>query len=90
MLTGAVRDLHLTFPGHFATDVRTSCGALWENIPYLTKLDDADPEVEIIDASYPLINESNQLPLHFIHGCRIFLCSILEVGISGGRDYGNA
>src|SRR5690349_876674 len=31
MLTAAVRDLHRTFPGQFLTDVRTACGALWEN-----------------------------------------------------------
>ena len=31
MLTAAVRDLHLQYPGDFITDVRTSCPFLWEN-----------------------------------------------------------
>jgi len=35
-LTAAVRDLHLSHPKQFITDVRTPCGQLWENNPYLT------------------------------------------------------
>src|SRR5436309_573741 len=31
MLTAAVRDLHLTYPNQFITDVRTPCPHLWEN-----------------------------------------------------------
>jgi hypothetical protein len=68
MLTAAVRDLHLTYPGEFLTDIRTPCPALWENNPYLTPLDESAPEVEAIDCEYPLIHQSNQLPYHFIHG----------------------
>lgn len=68
MLTAAVRDLHLAHPGEFATDVRTACGALWENNPYITPLADDDPEVEGIDCEYPLIHESNDHAVHFIHG----------------------
>lgn len=68
MLTAAVRDLHLAYPGSFLTDVRTSCPALWENNPWLTPLDLDDPEVKVIDCVYPLINRSNELPYHFIHG----------------------
>ncbi len=68
MLTAAVRDLHLTYPGQFQTDVRTSCGALWENNPHITRLDESDPEVEQIDCRYPLIHKSNQRPVHFIQG----------------------
>lgn len=81
MLTAAVRDLHLTRPGEFLTDVRTSCGELWENNPYLTPLDEGDPEVEDVHCEYPLINESNQLPYHFVHGFRLFLQERLGVEI---------
>ena len=45
MLTAAVRDLHRRYPGRFLTDVRTSASQLWENNPYITKLDEADPDV---------------------------------------------
>jgi len=68
MLTAAVRDLHRSYPDRFTTDVRTSCPALWENNPYLTPLDEEDPEVRVLEAHYPLIHKSNQHPYHFIHG----------------------
>ena len=81
MLTAAVRDLHLTYPGQFQTDVRTACPELWENNPYLTNLEESDPEVESIQCDYPLIHQSNQLPYHFIHGFRLFLNEKLGIQI---------
>lgn len=81
MLTAVVRDLHLTFPGQFATDVRTSCGALWEHNPYITPLSEDDPDVEVIACEYPLIHQSNTLPYHFIHAFRLFLSERLGVEI---------
>jgi len=68
MLTAAVRDLHLTCPGMFVTDVRTACPSIWDNNPYITSLCEGDPGVELIDCEYPLIHRSNQAPYHFIHG----------------------
>lgn len=89
MLTAAVRDLHLSYPGCFATDVRTSSPPLWENNPFLTPLSEEDPEVETIDCAYPLINESNTMPVHFIHGFRLFLCEKLGVGIKPFQFHGD-
>lgn len=68
MLTAAVEALHVQYPGRFLTDVRTPCPALWEHNPYVTPLDDADPQVRRIECQYPLIHNSNQLPYHFLHG----------------------
>jgi hypothetical protein len=68
MLTAALRDLHRCHPGSFATDVRTSCPALWENNPFITPLREDDPEVEVVKCEYPLIHRSNEEPWHFIHG----------------------
>lgn len=62
MLTAAVRDLHLAYPGEFETDVRTSCRALWQNNPYLTALAGDAPNVETIPCHYPLIHRSNRAP----------------------------
>ena len=42
MLTAAVRDLHLRYPGEFLTDVRSPCPQLWKNNPYLTPLEHTD------------------------------------------------
>lgn len=81
MLTAAVRDLHLSRPGEFLTDVRTSCAELWENNPYVARLDEDDPEVEEIHCEYPLVHQSNTLPYHFIHGFRLFLQERLGVEI---------
>ncbi len=81
MLTAAVRDLHLSFPGEFQTDVRTPSSQFWENNPYITSLADNDPEAETIDCAYPLIHQSNDLPYHFIHAFRHFLSDKLEVNI---------
>jgi ADP-heptose:LPS heptosyltransferase len=68
MLSAAVRDLHRCHPGEFATDVRTSCPDVWLNNPWLTPLDEQDPEVTVVDCHYPLIHRSNQEPRHFLDG----------------------
>ena len=81
MLTAAVRDLHRSQPGMFATDVRTPCGALWENNPHLTALAEDDAEAEVIECGYPLIHRSNGGPWHFIHGFTQFLAEKLGVPI---------
>lgn len=73
MLTAAVRDLHTCYPESFQTDVRTPYPELWDNNPNLTLLEEADPEVEIIDCSCPLVLRSNLAPYHFIHGFIDFL-----------------
>lgn len=89
MLTAAVRDLHACYPGEFITDVRTSCSPLWENNPYLTPLDETDPEVEVLECSYPLINVCNQLPYHNIHGFISFLNEKLGLSIRPTRFHGD-
>ena len=89
MLTAAVRDLHKTFPGEYVTDVRTLSGALWENNPYITPLAEDDPEVRMIDCKYPLINQSNQRPFHFIHGFVEFLGEQLGVRVQPGAFRGD-
>lgn len=81
MLTAAVRDLHQNHPDQFETDVRTSCPDLWLNNPYLTPLDDDDPDVKSIDCHYPLIHSSNQKPFHFIHGFLQDLAEKLNIKI---------
>src|ERR1051325_9970608 len=68
MLTAAVRDLHRAYPHRFQIDVRTPYPELWDNNPYLTEIDDDDPEVRAIDCQYSLIRESNSVPYHFLHG----------------------
>jgi ADP-heptose:LPS heptosyltransferase len=89
MLTAAVRDLHLAFPGEFVTDVRTSAPAVWLNNPWITPLDDNDPEVEVIDLDYPLIHRSNKVPYHFIHAVTESLSDRLGVTFGPTRFGGD-
>ena len=81
MLTAAVRDLHLSQPNRFITDVNTSCPHLWENNPYITKLSLDDSDIELIDCRYPLIHKANTIPYHFVHAFRMFLEERLGVKI---------
>jgi ADP-heptose:LPS heptosyltransferase len=80
MLTATVRDLHQSYPGAFITDVRTPCPAIWDNNPYLTRLEEG-VGVETIDCHYPLINHSNEAPYHFIHGFTEYLNDALGIRI---------
>jgi ADP-heptose:LPS heptosyltransferase len=73
MLTAAVRDLHRAYPGEFQTDVRTSCPDLWAFNPYLTPLSETDPDVEVVDCHYPIIDQCNTTPVHFLHGFPAYL-----------------
>ncbi len=68
MLTAAVRDLHVCYPGRFLTDVRTPFPDLWEHNPHITPLRDDEPGVELVDCHYPLIDRINDVPYHFLHG----------------------
>jgi ADP-heptose:LPS heptosyltransferase len=81
MLTAAVRDLHVCYPGQFVTDVRTSCPELWEHNSYLTHLEETASDVEIIDCQYPLIHQSNAGLHHFIQGFSAFLADRLGLEI---------
>jgi len=82
MLTAAVRDLHRLYPGEFITDVRTPCPDLWLHNPFITPLKESDPDVEFIECHYPLIQQSNQQGLHFIHGFQRFLSERLDIRLA--------
>jgi ADP-heptose:LPS heptosyltransferase len=81
MLTAAVRDLHLAHPGRYLTDVQTPAGELWDNNPYITRLSQADPDIQVLEMHYPLIHQSNFRPYHFIHGYIQFLEEKLQLRI---------
>ncbi|MDB6032922.1 MAG: ADP-heptose:LPS heptosyltransferase-like protein [Verrucomicrobiales bacterium] len=81
MLTASVRDLNRRYPGKFQVDIRTPFSPIWEHNPYITPLDENDPQVETIECSYPLINLSNAVPLHCLHGFAAFLSERLGASI---------
>ncbi len=89
MLTSTLRDLHRSWPGRYETDVRTSCPQIWENNPYITRIEDDAPGVRTIECEYPLIHRSNTEPWHFIHGFTQFVGAGLGVEITPGDFKGD-
>ena len=80
MLTATVRDLHRAYPGRFETAVDTSASDLWSHNPWVTPVR-SDASYRRIDMHYPLINRSNQTPLHFLHGYTQYLSDTLGLPI---------
>lgn len=87
MLSAAIRDLQTAHPGCFAVDVRTPHPDLWKNNPHLTPIPDG--EGEVIEAHYPLIQQSNQGAHHFVHAYRQYLETKLGVTIPQGAFRGD-
>jgi ADP-heptose:LPS heptosyltransferase len=77
-MSAALECLHRQYPGKFQTDVDTSCNAIYENNPHVTKLDNAEP----LKMEYPLIHQSNQRPVHFIQGYVDYLADKLGVKLT--------
>jgi len=89
MMATAIRDLHATYPGQYQTDVACPCPEIFEGNPYITKLDPTDPEVAMLRAEYPLIQDSNQGAHHFIHGYRKHLETLIGRPIKQGNFKGD-
>lgn len=88
MLTAAVRDLKLAHPD-VEIGVRTTAKALWENNPHINhKMRESDADI-VISSEYDLINQSNQLPYHFIHGFRMDLEKKLDLTIPATCFHGD-
>jgi ADP-heptose:LPS heptosyltransferase len=81
MLTAAVRDLHRATHGQYLIDIRSTCGEIWANNPYLTPSPVDSKAVRRIYMHCTSIDYSNQRPYHFIHGFVQHLESNLGVDI---------
>ncbi len=78
MLTAAVRDLHLGYPGRFKTWVRTSALALWENNPHIAR-GECPESSETVKCEYPIIDQSDNIGAHFVTAFHHFLEERLEL-----------
>lgn len=58
--TCAIRDLHLAYPGEYKTDVRVPTGAeqIFQNNPYISKIEESDPEAVRLRMDYSDIHNS--------------------------------
>ena len=63
MLTSALRDLHIAYPGRFITDVDTTCREIWKNNPYVQKVNRADPHT-YLSLGYPPYSHHEIQPAH--------------------------
>ena len=80
VMTAAVRELHRQYPGQYLTDVRTPAAAIWEHNPDVTPIPNGAPGARTIDMHYPLVNQSNQRPVHFLEGYCEHLAQQLGLG----------
>lgn len=78
-LTVVVHSLHTLYPHQYLTDVRSPCGAIFENSPHITPIDDSDPAACTIRMEYPDIHSSDQRPLLFMSAYCRFLGAYLNV-----------
>lgn len=62
----AIASLHESYPDQFITDVKCPYAQIFEGNPIITSIDENDPDVEIIEATYETIHFSNQKPYYFI------------------------
>jgi len=68
IMTSALRCLHKQYPGKFLTDVRSFCEPIFRNNPEITPIDDHDADAVHLWTTYPLVNKTNQRPVHFMEG----------------------
>jgi len=67
VMSAAIRALHTAYPGEYLTDVRSPCNAIYANSPYITPLNEGDPDVRTIDMQYPDDTQSRVVSgLHFV------------------------
>lgn len=66
VMTAALESLHEAYPEEYQTDVRTPFPDIWENNPWITKIEDADTKAMNVEMNYPQINRSNQTNISFL------------------------
>lgn len=81
VMSAAIESLFMTYPDRFLVDVKTSCDAVYEHNPRVTRLDRSRPDLETIEMRYDLIHRSNQEPVHFLQGYVEHLAQALGVAL---------
>lgn len=79
-MTAAVYSLKQQYPDQYVLAVDTSADSLWEHNPDVVPLGEArSRQAEVVQMHYPLINQSNQRPVHFLQGYCDFLGDALRL-----------
>lgn len=80
VLSAALQSLHELRPKEFITDVECCANELYQYHPLVTRFDRSLPH-EVIEMNYPLINQSNQRPLHFMEAYCQYLGNVLGIDL---------
>lgn len=64
VMTNAIRDLHRAHPGKYLTDVRTPCPQIFENNPYITKLEYDEGDYGRINSQFSKLEGINSSDKH--------------------------
>jgi ADP-heptose:LPS heptosyltransferase/SAM-dependent methyltransferase len=78
VMSVAIRALHKAHGDKFDIDVETPCNDIFQNSPYITKLNGVG---QVIDMQYPEIHKSGASGRHFSDGHRKFLEDVLDLEI---------
>jgi ADP-heptose:LPS heptosyltransferase len=89
MTSAVIRDIHRAHPGRYLTDVRVSYPAIFENSPYITRIDDDDPEATWIDSRYWAQMLSHTGKRHFIEALHEYFELVLGAPIPPGPRHGD-
>ena len=82
MLTVVIRELAIKYSDKFIIDARTTYPEITFNNPYLTHIDNNDPEVEFINMSYTEeMQSASETGNHFSDGFISFLNDYLNLNI---------
>lgn len=79
MLAYGIKALGEQYGKKYTIDVRTPCPEIFEGNPYITPLDEHDPDVRTINIGYPTIHRSNQAPVHFVNSFVHEIGRLLEI-----------
>ena len=78
MLTAAVRDLHLTYPGEYRTAVETYFPQIWTGSPYVAERGEVGADVPRIDCGHPpMLDRCNGHPRHYVESMHDVLARAL-------------
>lgn len=78
VMTVALRSLWKAHKDKFDIDVESPCPQIFENNPYITKLNGVG---QVIDMQYPAIHQSGASGRHFTDGHRKYLEEVLDIKI---------
>lgn len=79
-LTAAVESIKRSFGSEYVLGVETTCMEIWGGNPHIATLDPTAETTTRLHLEYPLVHQSNQLPVSFLHGYLDYISRVL------GRD----